>query len=245
MYNFGVISDTPLTYLDLFDKLVVFERSLTIVEPIPSIIATANTTQRQLALNFFLTSSDLSNRNTRFQPFSSQRPNRFTKSQPSSNPARLAQFCNFCNIPSHETRDCWKLVKFLKDNQVMLTNNPSNPVANLVTSAPGNSMWMMDSGASHHVSSCPATLASLPFGPNSFVATKPLKFIYSDVWGPIQQSIDGFTYYVVFIDYNSEYVWFYPLKRKSDVSTIFPQYKLLVEKFFQTPIISIFIDNSG
>ena len=43
----------------------------------------------------------------------------------------------------------------------MLTNNPSNPVANLATSAPANSMWMMDSGASHHISSCPATLASV------------------------------------------------------------------------------------
>ena len=61
----------------------------------------------------------------------------------------------------------------------------------------------------------------------------------------MHESIDGFKYYVVFVDYYSKYVWFYPIKHKSDVSTIFPQFKLLVEKFFQTQIISLFTDNGG
>ncbi|KAL4591254.1 hypothetical protein LXL04_004212 [Taraxacum kok-saghyz] len=76
-------------------------------------------------------------------------------------------------------------------------------------------------------------------------ATQPLQLIYSDVWGPVKKSFDGFAYYVVFVDYFSKYIWLYPIKHKSDVSKIFPQYKLLVEKFFQKPIISMFTDNGG
>ncbi|KAL9997723.1 putative RNA-directed DNA polymerase [Helianthus debilis subsp. tardiflorus] len=35
------------------------------------------------------------------------------------------------------------------------------------------------------------------------------------------------------------------MKHKSDVSTLFPQFKSLVEFFFQTPLISLFTDNGG
>lgn len=85
----------------------------------------------------------------------------------------------------------------------------------------------------------------LPFGQNTFVATKPLQLIYSDVWVPIQKSTDKYSYYVLFVDYFTKYTWLYPISHKSDVATIFPQFKLLVEKFFQHPIVSLFSDNRG
>ncbi|KAK1441497.1 hypothetical protein QVD17_07436 [Tagetes erecta] len=395
------VRETPVTYSELFDKLVDFERSLKSTEHTTTVIATANATQRQVRQQF--RSSDFQNRNVRSQsPASFQRQVRSNRPQSGPSGNRTNQFCNFCNIPGHDTRDCRKLAKFLKENNIFINGHPSNPIANATTSAPGSQMWMMDSGASHHLTSCPATLSSvseyggpdeiilgngtglsishigstqfptktkplslpdilcvpnmrtnlisvaklcrtnqvsveffpfhffvkdlktgaplmrgenihdvyylnrltslpqvnattstsplqwhhrlghpcfrifkllckdlglsfkslscstlhcqscainkchkLPFGVNSFVATKPLQLLYSDVWGPVEQSIDGFTYYVVFVDYYSKYVWLYPIKRKSDVSIIFPQFKLLVEKFFQTQIISIFTDNGG
>lgn len=40
-------------------------------------------------------------------------------------------------------------------------------------------------------------------------------------------------------------MWLYPFKRKSDVSTIFPQFKRLVEKYFGYSIVSVFSDNGG
>ncbi|KAJ0545685.1 putative RNA-directed DNA polymerase [Helianthus annuus] len=83
------------------------------------------------------------------------------------------------------------------------------------------------------------------FGMNSFTATKPLQLIYSDVWGPVEKSIDGFAYYVIFVDFHTKYIWLYPMKHKSDVSLLFPQFKVLVENFFQTPLISLFTDNGG
>ncbi|KAJ0852435.1 putative RNA-directed DNA polymerase [Helianthus annuus] len=85
----------------------------------------------------------------------------------------------------------------------------------------------------------------LPFGPNSFTVSKPLELVYSDVWGPVQTSNDGYTYYVIFVDYFSKYTWLYPMKQKSDVSILFPQFKTLVEKFFGTPLVSLFSDNGG
>lgn len=97
-----------------------------------------------------------------------------------------------------------------------------------------------------HCSSCSINKShKLPFDLNSFMATKPLQLLYYAVWDQVQSSIDNFTYYVIFVDYFSKYVWLYPLKRKSDVATIFPQFKLLVEKYLGSLIVSIFTDNGG
>jgi len=40
-------------------------------------------------------------------------------------------------------------------------------------------------------------------------------------------------------------MWLYPMKRKSDVSTLFPQFHTLVEKYYNTPLVSLFTDNGG
>ncbi|KAL4590424.1 hypothetical protein LXL04_003353 [Taraxacum kok-saghyz] len=310
---------------------------------------------------------------------------------------RSSSYCHFCAIPGHETHDCRKLARFLKDYNITYPNTSNHPVANNTTSSskstPATAPWLFDSGASHHLTSdrsslhtvseyggpdeillgdgttfsishightnlptatrslrlsnvlcvpnlrknlisvaklcrtnnvsveffplyflikdlctgaplmrgenindvyyanrvllpqlnndtkvspldfhhtlrhpsahlglnfksmsklnfhCPSCSVNkshkLPFGQNSFTADKPLQLIYSDVWGPVQKSIDGFAYYVVFVDYYSKYIWLYPIKFKSDVSKIFPQFKLLVEKYFNTSIISMFTDNGG
>lgn len=35
------------------------------------------------------------------------------------------------------------------------------------------------------------------------------------------------------------------MRRKSDVAKLFPTFKLLVKKYFQHPIVSLFSDNGG
>jgi hypothetical protein len=73
----------------------------------------------------------------------------------------------------------------------------------------------------------------LPFSESSLKNSKPLELIYTDVWGPAPiRSLDDFSYYLVFTNHFSKYVWLYPLKNKSDVSVIFPKFKSVVEKFF-------------
>ena len=99
---------------------------------------------------------------------------------------------------------------------------------------------------SFHCTSCSLNKShKLPFGKNSFVANQPLQLLYSDVWGPVKTSIDGFKYYVIFVDYFSKYIWLYPIKQKSDVKILFPQFKSLVENFFKTNIVALFTDNGG
>lgn len=123
--------------------------------------------------------------------------------------------------------------------------HPSVKVFKTIASSLGlNSKIMSNSNV--HCPSCAVNKShKLPFGQNSFVATKPLQLIYSDVWGPVKESIDHFTYYVIFVDFYSKYVWLYPMRYKSDLAKLFPQFKMLVEKFFNHQIVSLFTDNGG
>ena len=74
----------------------------------------------------------------------------------------------------------------------------------------------------------------LPFSISSIKTQKPLEIIYTDVWGPTHiKSLDGFSYYLLFVDHFTKYVWLYPLRNKSDVSTLFPTFKNLVENYFK------------
>ncbi|KAI3526642.1 hypothetical protein L1887_05902 [Cichorium endivia] len=397
------VRENPLSYPELFDKLTDFERALKetssiTTPPVTTVNYTARQHNRQQSNGSFSRPNRSNNRNHYNQ---NQGTNSFSNG---NRQTRNNTFCQFCNIPGHNTRDCRKLSRFLRDNNITITSaSPAPPVANVTTSgsSPISPTWLFDSGASNHVTSDRSTLQNLsdyggpdeiilgdgnrlqishigskhintlhkplslpnvlcvprlrrnlisvaklcktnqvsveffpthffvkdlstgapllrgensedvyharlpsnlqlhvttksspltwhhklghpsfkvfktlvsslglnsksffdshihcpscsinkshklPFGPNSFTATKPLQLLYSDVWGPVQSSIDHFTYYVIFVDYFSKYVWFYPLKRKSDVATIFPQFKLLVEKFFGSPLVSIFTDNGG
>ena len=58
------------------------------------------------------------------------------------------------------------------------------------------------------------------------------------------QSIYGFLYYVIFIYHFTKYVWLHLLRLKSDVFTIFRQYKAVVEKKISRPIILVY-SNGG
>ncbi|KAD3338056.1 hypothetical protein E3N88_33577 [Mikania micrantha] len=73
--------------------------------------------------------------------------------------------------------------------------------------------------ASFHCNACSLNKShKQPFGDDSFKASKPLELIYSDVWGLVQISNDGYAYYIIFVDFYSKYTWLYPIKRKSDVA---------------------------
>lgn len=59
------------------------------------------------------------------------------------------------------------------------------------------------------------------------------------------ESFNGIKYYVIFIDYFTKYIWFYPLNKKSSVHTIFIYFKALVEKFFNTSIVRLYTNNGN
>ena len=98
-----------------------------------------------------------------------------------------------------------------------------------------------------HCDSCLSNKShKLPFGASSILYTRPLDIIYTDVWGsaPII-SYDHYRYYVIFVDYFTKYTWLYPLKHKSDVTSIFECFKTIVENYFATTIQTVYSDGGG
>jgi hypothetical protein len=55
-------------------------------------------------------------------------------------------------------------------------------------------------------------------------------------------SLDGFCYFVIFVDAHIKFIWFYPMVAKSDVFNIFHQFQALVERQFSLKIKSVQTD---
>lgn len=85
----------------------------------------------------------------------------------------------------------------------------------------------------------------LPFSHNTIVSTRPLQYIYSDVWSSPTVSINNFKYYLILVDHYSRYTWLYPLKAKSQVREVFQAFKAIVENQFQSKIGTLYSDNGG
>lgn len=68
--------------------------------------------------------------------------------------------------------------------------------------------------------------------PRSITRSKEiLELIHSDVCGPMSSSsLNGYLYYVIFIDDYSQKTWIYFLKRKGETFGKFQEFKALVEK---------------
>ncbi|MDV3143336.1 MAG: DDE-type integrase/transposase/recombinase, partial [Sweet potato little leaf phytoplasma] len=87
---------------------------------------------------------------------------------------------------------------------------------------------------------------ALPF-PNSTSRTSAkFELIHTDLWGPAPlSSIQGFKYYVLFLDDFSRYVWIYPLKQKNDTLAAFNHFVALVRTQFDSNIKALQTDNGG
>jgi hypothetical protein len=88
-------------------------------------------------------------------------------------------------------------------------------------------------------------MTQFPFAPSNTCASFPLQIVYKDVWGPASiTSINGFCYYVSFIDAYSHFTWFFPLKHKSQILSSFLYFKNTMENLLGTSI-KIFCTNCG
>ncbi|KAM1903508.1 hypothetical protein ACFX13_041010 [Malus domestica] len=62
----------------------------------------------------------------------------------------------------------------------------------------------------------------LPFSPSVNKSVIPFEVVHSDLWGPAPcVSVDGYRYYVTFIDECTKYSWIFPLVNKSDLCATF------------------------
>ncbi|KAJ9560958.1 hypothetical protein OSB04_006118 [Centaurea solstitialis] len=154
------VRDNPLSFAELFDKLQDYERALkdhsSAAEPS---LTTANYTSRQQNQSNRPTNSSRFSGNRNNCPNTSQWPNsnnnnnngraQWNNSSGNRNNQQNS-FCQYCNIPGHHTRDCRKLARFLRENNVTVH---SSPTANVTTVGSTPPTWLFDTGASDHVTS--------------------------------------------------------------------------------------------
>jgi GAG-pre-integrase domain len=92
-------------------------------------------------------------------------------------------------------------------------------------------------------SCCLAKSHRLPFPTSDTIASVLLQLIHCDVWGPSSVVSNlGYRYYVMFTDHFSRFSWIYFCSHKSDVTSIFTQFKLLVENVLDSKIKTVQID---
>nr|KYP52269.1 Retrovirus-related Pol polyprotein from transposon TNT 1-94 [Cajanus cajan] len=95
-------------------------------------------------------------------------------------------------------------------------------------------------------SCCIAKSHRIPSQPSITVYSKPLEFIFLDVWGPASlESSCGYLYFLTYVDACTRYICVYLLLRKSYVFSHFLNFKALAEKQFQTPLKSVQTDGGG
>ena len=85
----------------------------------------------------------------------------------------------------------------------------------------------------------------LPFVESSITSSSALDVIFSNVWTSLVSSSDGFHFCVIFVDHFTKYIWFYPLRRKSNVHSTFVAFKQLVENYFTSTIKTLYTNNEG
>ncbi|KAI0499192.1 hypothetical protein KFK09_020094 [Dendrobium nobile] len=86
----------------------------------------------------------------------------------------------------------------------------------------------------------------LPFSSSISSCNKPFQLVHSDVWGPTPvASLNGFIYYVLFIDDFSKFSWLYLLNSKHETFAKFQQFHNLVKNKFGTNIQTLRCDGGG
>ena len=85
--------------------------------------------------------------------------------------------------------------------------------------------------------------ARLPFNSSLSRASKPFEIVHSDIWGPINESFDGYKYFVTFVDDFTRITWIYLLKFKSEVFTMFKDFHNLVTTHFESNLQTLRSDN--
>ncbi|XP_073031147.1 uncharacterized protein [Primulina eburnea] len=78
----------------------------------------------------------------------------------------------------------------------------------------------------------------LPFNSSLSRTTQPFEIVHSDVWGHFSSSLDGFKYFVTFIDDFSSVTWVYLLKSKGEVFECFKDFHILPSRVldFKCPL---------
>ena len=86
----------------------------------------------------------------------------------------------------------------------------------------------------------------LPFPSSRFVANSPFELVHTNLWGPAPlDSINGYKYYVIFVDHFTRFTWLYLLTNKSEVYSKFVMFHAMVKIQFSSTIKVLRLDWGG
>lgn len=96
-------------------------------------------------------------------------------------------------------------------------------------------------------SSCQlAKSIKLSFANSAYRAASPFLKINCDLWSPAPiVSIEGYKYYVIFVDDHTRFIWFYPFYSKSDFFTAYLHFEKLIERQFSAKLKCFQSDGGG
>ena len=87
---------------------------------------------------------------------------------------------------------------------------------------------------------------NLPFPNSQFIASAPFELVHSDLWGPAPiNSMNGFRYYILFVDHYSRFTWLYLLKSKTEAFSKFVYFHALIKTQFSATIKCFRLDGGG
>ncbi|KAL0550370.1 hypothetical protein IC582_014879 [Cucumis melo] len=86
---------------------------------------------------------------------------------------------------------------------------------------------------------------ALSFSTSTSICDKPFDLIHSDIWGPaLTSTVNGYRYYVLFIDDFSRFTWIYFLKHRSELSRTYIEFANMIRTQFSCPIKTLRTDNA-
>ncbi|KFL89552.1 hypothetical protein AmDm5_1575 [Acetobacter malorum] len=86
----------------------------------------------------------------------------------------------------------------------------------------------------------------LPFSFPAHKSVKPFEVLHSDVWGPSPtMSVEGYKFYVLFIDECTRFTWIFPLRNKSEVFQVFVHFHAFISTQFSTSVKTFQSDGGG
>ena len=87
---------------------------------------------------------------------------------------------------------------------------------------------------------------NLSFPHFDFTTSSPFELVHSDLWGPaLVVSVNGYRYYILFVDHYSRFSWLYLLKSKSEAFTKFVHFNAMVANQFSLKIKTFRFDDGG
>jgi transposase InsO family protein len=87
--------------------------------------------------------------------------------------------------------------------------------------------------------------SKLPFNNSTTHVSHVFELIHSDVWEPFNTSLNGYKYFITFIDDFSRVIWVYLLKAKSDVFSCFQDFHTLIKNQFSSHLKTFRSDNGS